>query len=871
MSKTKNILVILDAHALIHRSYHALPALTSSEGEPIGAVYGVSAVLLKLVRELKPTHMAAAFDMPSPTFRHIAYEEYKARRPKAPDELIEQFKKTKEVIKALKIPTFEAERFEADDLIGTLVEKFRGRKDLKIIIASGDLDTLQLVQDDAVTVYTLKKGIQDTITYDEKRVRERFGFGPEYLPDFKGLKGDPSDNIKGVRGIGEKTGIQLIQEYKTLDNLFRALKSRTTLPAWLNEKLKQKLLENEEEAYFSRELGLIRRDAPLSPKLRDLEWKLDKKNAGAVFQKFHFTSLIKRLETMNGGAKEAPLPKDTTAPAAKEIKTAKDKNALLKALEKAEKISLFSSKNGEQSIFLLINETSWELKGDMIAEFSNPLLKSSHNAKVYAHNAKDILKALATKEIPPLRLSLDVMIASWVLNPDLRDYSLENLCQEYPPSPQKLLSAIPKLASRLAQTLKKEGLWDAYITLEMPIIAILASMERTGILASASHFKNLSREFKKELAKIEKEIYDLAGFPFNIQSPKILREVLFEKLKIAADNIARTPTKELSTASPQLFKIQEAHPIIKKIMRFRELAKLISTYTEVLPRLIDPNDGRIHTTFHQTGTATGRLSSSNPNLQNIPVRTKEGVEIRRAFVAPFGSLFVSFDYSQLELRIAASLSQDKKMMAAFQRGLDIHQITAAEINNVSPEKVTPEMRRQAKIVNFGILYGMGESALAETANMPREKARLYLKEYFDDFKGIAAYIEKIKDVARRKGFVETLYGRRRYVPGIKSGNFRVARESERIAVNAPIQGTEADILKRSMIEIAKEFGLHSPSVRLLLQVHDELLFEIETNALKQAVKKIKTIMQTSSKLDVPLLVDVKTGKSWGDLEKYDAA
>lgn len=869
MHKAKNVLVILDAHALIHRSYHALPALTSNEGEPIGAVYGVSAVLLKLVRELKPTHMAATFDLPSPTFRHIAYEEYKAHRPKAPNELIEQFKKTREVIKALKISVFEAKGFEADDLIGTLVEKFREKKDLKIIIASGDLDTLQLIENDTVTVYTLRKGIQDTFVYDEKRVRERFGFDPKFLPDFKGLKGDASDNIKGVRGIGEKTGAKLIQEYKTLENLFRALKSQSTLPPWLDKKLKQKLLENEEEARFSRELALIRRDVPLTTKLQDLEWHFDKKNAGETFRKFHFTSLLKRLETIDENAEKVSAPESKTAPIAKEVKTAKDKNMLLKTLEKAEEISLLSSKSGEPSIFLLINETPWELKGKMIAEFSGQLAKSSHHAKVYAYNAKDILKALWAREILPFRLFFDIMIASWVLNPDLRDYSLENLCQEYLPSPQKLLFAIPKLAGRLTQTLKKEGLWDAYTALEMPTIAILASMERTGILALPERLKKLSREFKKELYEIEKEIYNLTGFPFNIQSPKVLREVLFEKLKIIPKDIARTPTKELSTASPQLLKIQEAHPIIKKIIRFRELAKLISTYTETLPRLIDPLDGRIHTTFHQTGTATGRLSSSNPNLQNIPVRTKEGAEIRRAFVAPPGFLLVSFDYSQLELRIAASLSRDKKMMAAFQKGLDIHQITAAEINNVSLEKVTPEMRRQAKVVNFGILYGMGASALAETTNMPREQARLYLKEYFDDFEGVAAYVETTKEIARKKGFVETLYGRRRYFPGIKSSNFRVARESERAAINAPIQGTEADILKRAMIEIAKEFGLHSSSIRPLIQVHDELLFEIKDLELKQTVKKIKTIMQSSSKLLVPLLVDVKAGKSWGDLEKYD--
>ncbi|MFC1595064.1 DNA polymerase I [Patescibacteria group bacterium] len=861
----KQTLVILDTHALIHRSFHALPPLSSPSGEPINAVYGLSSVLIKLLRELNPTHVAAAFDLPEPTFRHIAYEEYKAQRPETPNELSSQFEKAKEILKAFHIPILEAPGFEADDIIGTLVAKFKKEKNLSIIIASGDLDTLQLVDGDKVTVYTLRKGMQDTIIYDEKKVEERFGFSPELLPDFKGLKGDPSDNIPGVKGVGDKTATLLVQEYSKLEKMFQGLKSSGKLPKFMKETLKQRLLENEEEAFFSRELALIRKDAPVKESFKDFAWIFDKKDIEDVFRKFQFTSLLRRIRQDNQLANnntDNNLSRDKI-----KILTKENNKELISFLENAKQIFILMRAG---QLFLLIDgKNAWECSKAEIKNIKTEFSPCLKKLKIISYDSKEIISFLDNAGIKISKIDFDLKIASWLLNPELRNYPLENIISEY--TNGESLNLIPQAFENLKKKLRAYKLEDVFTNIEMPTIPILSLMEKTGILVSGKCLEEISRDLKKALIVLEKDIFKISGAQFNIQSPNELREVLFERLNIEKKGIKKTSTKALSTKNSELLKLKNKHPIIEKIIRFRELSKLRSTYTDALPKLINSRDNRIHTTFHQEGTATGRLSSSNPNLQNIPVKTKEGQGIRKAFLASPGYLFASFDYSQLELRIAASLAEDKKMINAFNEGQDIHRITAAEINNIDLDAVTDSMRRDAKVVNFGILYGMGESALSESTGMSRDEAKRYMEEYFCDFEGIAKFIESIKQKAEQDGFVETLYGRRRFLPGIHSANFRIRKEAERMAINAPIQGTAADIVKRAMIDIDKECNLLETSIeksqiRLLLQVHDELLFEIQEAELKKTLEKIKEIMQSCVEIRVPLIVDVKTGKNWADLK-----
>jgi DNA polymerase-1 len=763
-----NTLVILDAHALIHRAFHAMPGFTSPKGEPMGAVYGVALVLLKLIRELKPTHMAAAFDLPSPTFRHEAYKEYKAQRAEAPDELIAQFARARELVSAFGIPTLDKEGFEADDIIGALKERFKKEKNLKIIIVSGDLDVLQLVEGDRVTVYTMKKSLKDTVTYNEKAVRERFGFDPKYLPDFKGLKGDPSDNIIGVKGIGEKTASQLIQKFSTLEKLYQALKKNKKL-AGISERQKTILLEQEEEALFSRELARIRVEMPLEKSFDDLRWNgIPFDEVGLLFRKFHFPSLMERLEGMKGS--NPPNPP--------------------------------YSKGG------------------------------------------DVLNNL------PLKVIENLHLAQWLLDSEQRQANLFSADTD---------------KEDLLKRLKEERLYDWYRAVELPLAEILTRMTARGILIDRAQLERTQKILRKEQQGLEKKIHTQAGEQFNINSPVELRRILFEKFGLSAKGIRKTPGGEISTQWSELAKLRHRHPMVTDVMRHREIAKLLSTYVEPFARSF-PHDGVVHSTFNQTATVTGRLSSSNPNMQNLPIKGDFASDIRTMFRARDGFLFAAFDYSQFELRIAAHLAQDKKMIAAFQNGSDIHRQTAAAIFHVAPEAVTPQMRRQAKTINFGILYGMGASALAEQLEVSREEARAFLDEYFNQFEDLTRYRQEALAQARKRGWVATMVGRKRHLPTLNSSLAFVRAEAERMAINAPIQGSQADMIKKAMIDIDRALRLaDSNDIYLLLQIHDELVFEIKKEKVKEIVPRIKELMEQVEKLSVPLVVDVRVGPSLGEL------
>lgn len=789
--REKATLVILDAHALIHRAFHALPGLTSPQGEPVGAVYGVASILLKLIRELKPTHMAAAFDLPQPTFRHEVYEGYKAQRAEAPDELVAQFEKSRALIRAFGIAMFEKVGFEADDIIGALKERFKKEKNVNIVIVSGDLDVLQLVEGDRVVVYTMKKSLKDTITYNEAAVEQRFGFAPKYLPDFKGLKGDPSDNIMGVKGVGEKTASLLIQEYATLEKLYHALKKGKG-PTWLSPRLTKILLEQEEEAFFSRELARIRLDVPLdgpastsrgeAGDLASLAWSdIPFEKTERMLREFHFSSLVERLKGMKGDNSPSPP---------------------------------LSLREGIQENFPL------NLRG-----------------------TKGVIEELHA-----------LHLAAWLLNSE----------QKEPEDIDPASLSVKK--EELIERLKQEKLYEWYRDVELPLAPILKLMERRGIALDKDQVEKTRRALAAEKKAVEERIFAEAGEEFNVSSPLALRRILFEKLKLSPKGMRKTPGGEISTQLSELAKLRYQHHIIADIMRHRELTKLLTTYVEPFARDF-PEDGRVHSTFHQTATVTGRLSSSDPNMQNVPVKGDFAADIRKMFRASEGFTLVAFDYSQFELRIAAHLAQDKKMMEAFQRGEDIHRRTAAEVFNVAPEAVTPLMRRRAKIINFGILYGMGASALAEQLEVPYREAHAFLEEYFREFEGVARYRQVMLSEARKNGFVSTMVGRKRHLPTLNSSIPFVRAEAERMAINAPIQGSQADMIKKAMVAIARECNLfENDNVRLLLQIHDELVFEIKKEEVATFTPRIKKMMEEVETLRVPLVVDVRKGPSLGELK-----
>ena len=878
--------ILIDAYALIHRAYHALPPLTTKSGELVNAVFGFASVLIKVIGEFKPDYMAAAFDLPEPTFRHKEYKEYKATRPKAPPDLYAQIPRVREILKAFEIPVYEKSGYEADDIIGTISKKLPD-KNVEVLILTGDLDTLQLVGE-SVKVYTPKRGLSDPVIYNEKKVEERFGgLRPEQMPDFKGLRGDPSDNILGVKGIGEKTAINLLNQYKTIEKIYQTIEKGKV--ADVSNSVLEKLKAGRESAFFSKKLATLDQDVPIVFSLKENEFgDFNREKLFEVFRNLGFVSLIGRLKSTGGpasaGGQGVLIMPPQTAPKIKYKKIPQDLNwgELKKILRKTKEIYLSYrledigalkalAINDCENIYLVENNFS------NIAEiFSDPKIKK------ISYDFKSLIKALWKESVDLKGLEFDATVAAYVLNPADRDYGIEKLSLKEFGEPISGESAEilaisvnvlkrlkPILLARLIAT-ETERVFEE---IEMPLIPVLARMEAFGIKLDGKKLRKISGHLKNKLTDLEKEIHKLAGEKFNINSPRQLAEVLFIKLKIPgaqkSGRIKKTPGGALSTNAGELEKLRGKHKIIDGILRYREFAKLKSTYTDALPGLVDKNH-RLHTTYNQIGAATGRLSSQEPNLQNIPARGDFSDEIRGAFIAESGFKFVSVDYSQIHLRIIAALANDKKMIEAFKTGLDIHKFTAAEINNVSIDKVTPEMRFAAKELNFGIIYGMGAQSFSEAARISREQADKFISEYLRDFSGIAKYIEKLRGDARENGFAITLFGRRRYLPELNASNFRVRSQAERMAINMPIQGLEADIVKKAMIEVNNwiQKGGYDDKIRMLLQVHDELLFEVKENLVKEAASKIMELMEGVIKLKVPIIAEAKVGDNWGELKNY---
>lgn len=925
-------LLIFDGNALIHRSYHALPpTMKTSQGEVVNAVYGFTAFVLRAIKEFKPEMVAVAFDEKGGNFRHETYKEYKANRVKAPDDLYAQIPRAREVAEILEIPVFRIAGCEADDVIGTLVSKV---KDAEKIIVTGDMDTLQLV-DKTTKVYTMSRGFNDSILYDEKQVRERYGLEPDQIVEFKALRGDPSDNIPGVRGIGEKGAIELLQEFKTLKNIYKNLKSETIKP-----RIKELLETYKDDAFMSHDLATIRRDIAFPFQEKDLAFGgFDRERAEKLFIELEFRSLLPRLSQTGVVDKKATALLQTARTADKFsrdekefsyhiIETDKDFSAFFKKLSLQKRFAFDTETSGlatfgedllgmsfswkdEEAFYLALNQKSllaqtakkkdlfsWQATPDAVAAQAlhpwllklKPLMEKASIKKI-AHNAKFDIKILRQFGIRVAGLDCDTMIAAYLLNPGGRQYGIDALAVErlrfekistaeligtgkaaipFPEVPLSKLGIYAsedaditwRLQSGLEKDLKKENLKKLFDTMEIPLIDCLVDMEVAGITLDTAYLKKLEKEIDIDIATIQKKIWKSCGQEFNISSTKQLQEILFEKLKIPTAGLGRTKTG-ISTGADELAKLKGTHEIIDLITEYRELTKLASTYIRTLPELVAPQTGRLHTSFNQTIAATGRLSSVDPNLQNIPIRTELGRKIRRAFVPKPGCELLSIDYSQIELRIAAHITNDPVMKKAFKNNEDIHAATAALINHVPLEKVTPTMRRQAKTINFGILYGQGPHGLAQTAEISYEEARKFIDEYLKSFKNIKKYIETTIATAKETGFVETLFGRKRYLPDLNASNAMIRKAAERMAINTPIQGTGADMIKAAMIKVHELLAAeYAGRVTLLLQVHDELLFETEPKLIAEVAPKIREIMESVIKLSVPIVADAKRGLDW---------
>lgn len=910
----KQKFIIIDGNALLHRSFHALPPLTTKKGEMINAVYGVTMTLLKAIKDLNPKYIAMTFDMAEPTFRHEMYEEYKGTRVKAEgiEELYNQIPKLKEILDAFHIPVYEKSGYEADDVIGTIAHKLSlgnnvpENEKLEIIIVTGDMDTLQLI-DEHTKIYTLKKGLSDTVIYDAAQVKERFeGLIPEQMIDYKALRGDPSDNIPGVRGIGEKGAIKLLLKFNTLENLYEKLEARED---FLPEKLADKLISHKDDAFLSKKLATIIKNAPVNFKFKECEWRgYDKQKVFDLFQEFEFRSLLNKLpeKIYTKGERKDEEKISTAQPSGNYI--------LIDTEEKFEKFYSEVSKQPQIAIHTITsseNPFEGELLGISfsrekgrayylpISNFQFPISKlksllENPGIKKSGHNIKFDMLVLKKCGIQLKGINFDAMIASYLLNPGSRAHELEDLSfrelghQMMPleeitgkgktqiniedadinkisfyscEKADYILQLMKKLDDKLTQY-KSEKVFNK---IEMPLVPVLADMELAGIKIDISFLNNLSKKLTKEIGEIEEKIYKMAGCEFNISSPIQLKEILFDKLKIPVKNIRKGKTG-LSTAAPELLKMRDIHPIIDLISDHREFAKLISTYVDALPKLVNEKTGRIHTTFNQTITATGRLSSSNPNLQNIPIKTELGKSIRKAFIADDGYKLISADYSQVELRIVASLANDEKMIAAFKKNKDIHTSTAAEIFKISPENVTSAMRRKAKAINFGIMYGMGPRGLSEGADITFEEAQIFIDEYFLLYKNVKKFIDQSLARARDLGYAETFFGRRRYLPEIASGSPFIRSSAERMALNHPIQGTAADLIKLAMIKLHSVISeKYSDQIRMLLQIHDELLFEIKEDFAEDAKNIIRDAMENAAQFDAPIKVDIEVGDNWGEV------
>jgi len=906
-------LALIDAHALIHRAYHALPPMSTRDGVPTNAVYGFVAMMLKMLTTVKPTHVVAAFDMKGPTFRHEEFKEYKAHRRPAPDDLISQFNMVGEVLGAFNIPVVKKKGFEADDIIGTLVTKV-GDEVSKVVV-TGDMDALQLVNE-TTSVFALKRGVSDTVTYDSAAVLGRFGFGPELVADYKGLRGDPSDNIPGLPGVGEKTAKDLVTRFGAIENIYKHLDE-------LPDKVQRRLQGKKQEALFSRKLATIRRNVKVSFDLRDaVVTDYDAARVRALFERLELKSLMPRLPQSARGETQPTLFTRASSPGVSParalpnnyhlVESEKEQRELRERLAKEKLIAFDTETDGLGARRYPIVGMSLALRQAQGKPFDNKSIEAwyvpvtpetvkewkglleNKNVNKVGQNLKYDVEVLAQSDISLKPIVFDSMIASYLLHPGARQHGLDTLAVQelgHHPIPiseligkgkeQRKMSEVPlpdlacyacedaELALRLYEVLapriKDEGLARVLEELELPLITVLADMELAGVKLDETVLAALKTQMRRRVSSLKERIWREAGQKFNINSTQQLRAVLYEKLNLPTAGITRTQTG-YSTAAAELNKLKGEHPIISFLGKHRELSKLLNTYVTALPELVDKSTGRVYTSFNQTVTATGRLSSSDPNLQNIPARTDLGQEIRSAFGAERGWRLVKADYSQVELRLAAHMSRDEKLLAVFRAGDDIHRSTAAWVFGVEAEEVTAKQRRAAKTLNFGVLYGMGPQAFARAAGVSVEEARSFIGRYQEEYQGLANYISETLETARELEFVETLFGRKRYVPEINARAPEVAAAAARAAFNFPIQGSAADILKKAMIALHRRIEKDFPAAKMVLTVHDELVCEVPMKQAKRLARTMKEVMENVYTLDVPVVVEVAVGKNWRDMK-----
>ncbi len=881
---TKKTFLILDGNALLHRAWHAIPPLTTQDGRVVNAVYGFAIVIEKMRSEIHPDYMAVAWDLPGGTFRHEEYVEYKAQREKKSQELYDQIPMIQELLKTYGIPSLSAPGFEGDDILGT-ISAMNEAEGMQTLIVTGDLDALQLVTPMTHVLFFVK-GLSQTKLYDEVAVKERYGLTPSQLIDYKTLVGDTSDNLPGIRGIGEKGAVALINEYKTVNGIFAAL-HRNELP----EKFVKKFEDQETHAAQMKRMVTVVRDVPLPDFSREVSelHEPDLSKLIPMLHAFEFRTILRKYEGKedkpNAETKKAKesvkapiVVKDSSSPSRR---TASLPAGSLNDLElerigivvQTKEKDLFGGSIASiavtdgRNIVVMKDPTTDDLR-KIVTSISDAKLLVMHDVKSILH----ILDDLGIDLTSTLRQKFfDTQVGAYLLASGDREFAYADIVRTVlgvsfadDASAQEMIGALLPLATVLDRRLADEGMKKLADDVEMPLISVLFTMEKNGFAVDIDHLGTLSKKFDDRLQELTKSIYADAGREFNINSPSQLADVLFVDLAIPTKGIKKTKTG-FSTAAPELEKIAEDHQIVDRISEYRELAKLKGTYADALPRLVQ-RDGRIHARFNQCVAATGRLSGSDPNLQNIPIRSDLGREIRKAFVASPGYTLLSADYSQIELRLAASIAKDKSFTDAFNDGADIHKRTAAEMWEIDEKDVTKEQRYAAKAINFGILYGIGARALAKSANVRFEEAKDFIDRYFVAHPGIRSYLDATKLQAHMDGFVTSLFGRRRYLPDVNSGMPQLVAAAERMAINMPIQATQADIIKMAMNTVAKYLQSSKIDAKMIAQVHDELVFEVKENQAEELGIEIRSIMGSIAQFDVPLVVDVATARSWGDME-----
>ena len=900
-------IVLIDGNSILNRAFYGIMGnkmLTTPDGKYTNAVYGFLAILFKVLEDIEPEYLMVTFDLKAPTARHKLYDGYKATRKGMPNELAEQMPILKDILKSMNIKVIEKEGYEADDVLGTMAK--RAEKDgFDVTIVSGDRDTFQLTSNRVkVRIPHTKMGKTETETFGREEVLKKYGVTPKQLIEVKGLQGDTSDNIPGVPGIGEKTALDLVKKYKTIDGIYEAIEKGEDD---LKPKARERLLENKELAMLSRTLGTINLEVPIEENLE--EFKIKEWNKEEVFSKFKELNFNRFIDRFNLKSEEGP--KQNLAELF-EIKTLNTQNEIKDLLEKIQNklVFMLGTEKVEQenliikkqikSIYIYIDNTVYEIKFNTNEEFISyfKTIFENENIQKYSYRLNETYVLLMQNGIYLKEIKFDTEIAAYLLNPSNGKYKLDELANQYLsidiPEYLEFVGAkqqketqmtlfsqdemnvdfekyqnaiymytIAKLAEIMNKKLEEINSLKLFENIEMPLIKVLAEMQYEGIYVDKQELVSFGDKLKEDIEVIKQEIYKLAGEEFNINSTLQLGNILFEKLKLP---VYKKTKKGYSTDVDILEKLKPEHPIIEKILEYRGFMKLNSTYVDGLIVYINEYTHKIHSYFHQTITATGRISSTEPNLQNIPTRTEQGKQIKKAFKAQKGHIFIDADYSQIELRILAHISNDTNMREAFLNEEDIHKQVASKVFNVPLEEVTKEQRTAAKAVNFGIVYGISGFGLAEQLGISRKKAEQYIEQYLEKYKGVKEFMDRIVEKAKEQGYVETLFHRRRYIPELSSNNYMVRQFGARAAMNTPIQGTAADIMKIAMIEVKKKLEEEKLNAKLILQIHDELLIECKIEEKEEVKKILKESMENAVKLSIPLEVEVSEADNWYDVK-----